>query len=291
MEIGKENNDGGFEDALNDETSRNNKTIQRSSVILTDTSNMTKKKTTKLRFEERMIKYFFHVRGYSEKIDSDNKNFVYFTNGKSNIRININFNCIFCGYKFDEYFENTSVISKGSFPSDVTGFNASEEYYKKRDYKGSECFRQAFLCEDKLVTISLILKRTGAVPGWCCLSPKFSMYIEVSYFDINNNESLRGLNTEAILETISTTKSYLAKEAIPDYTETISVVDEVIGEKLPDCDDLFLRTKAHLYQSEIQDGLSKAFKKVEHYLGTKLEKKEKLRFTKRLIPQRNTKNK
>lgn len=282
----------GFEDALNDKISRNNRMQQRSSVISTDTTNMDKKKNFKIDCEksnEFIIKCFQDVRGYSEEIDSDNKNFVYYSNGKSTLRINTNFDCICMGYRFDEYFENTDVISKGSFPSKSSGisyFYIDREYYKRDDYKGSEYFRQAFLFNDKLATISLKLKKVDEIQGWGCYHPKFSIYIEVSYFDVNNNESLKGLNTEAKLDIISITNSFISRDAIPDYTEIIPVVDKVIGSSI-DSDGPFFRDRAHLYQDEIQKSLSHGFKKIEHYLGTNLEKKEKLDFIKKLIPQKN----
>lgn len=206
----------GFEDALSDKMSRNNRTQQRSSVISTDTSNMDKRKSFKIHrenSEQFVMKYFFNVRGYLEEVASDNENFVYFSNGKSTIRINTNYSCMCSGYSFDEYFENTDIMGKGSFPSNSSGIGpyVDRRYFKKDDYKGSEYFRQAFLYNDKLATISLILKKVDEVPGWCCVYPKFSMYIEVSYFDINNNESLKGLNTKAKLDIISVTNSFFSK--------------------------------------------------------------------------------
>lgn len=285
----------GFDDALVDKISRNNRTLQRSSVISTDTSKMDKRKSFKIHCKNSkqfVMKIFFNVRCYSEEVESDNENFVYFSNGKSTIRINTNYCCMCNGYRFDEFFENTDIMSKGSFPTTSSGIHPfiDRRYFKKDDYKGSEYFKQAFLCNDKLATISLILKKIDEVPGWCCTYPIFSMYIELSYFDINNNESLKGLNTKAKLEFISLTGSFLTSEAIPDYSETIPVVDRAIG-LLNHSDSSFFSDNGKQYQCEIRKGLFKALRKVEKYLGTSLEKRAKLGFVKKLIPSRNTENK
>ena len=285
----------GFEDALDDKLLKNQRKSQRSSVISTDTSKMDKRKSFKIHCENSkqfVMKFFFNVRCYSEEVESDNENFVYFSNGKSTIRINTNYHCMCNGYKFDEFFENTDIMSKGTFPSTSSGVHPfiDRRYFIKDDYKGSEYFRQAFLNKDKLATISLILKKTAEHPGWCCSYPEFTMYIELSYFDINNNKSLKGLNTNAKLEFISLTDSFLTRDAIPDYSEIIPVVDKVVGLS-GQSDSSYFSDYGQQYQSQIEKGLSKALRKVEHYLGTSLEKKEKLGFVKKLIPPRNQGNK
>ena len=291
----------GFEYALDDKLSRNQRKPQRSSVISTDTSNMKKREHFKIDKRELFkidwkedkqftIDTLFNVRGYSEEVESDNENFVYFSNGKSTIRINTNYG--FDGYEFDEFFENEDIMSKGCFPSTNSSIYPFDDirYFMRDDYKGSEYFRQAFLYNDKLATISLILKKTAEHPGWCCTFPEFTMYIELSYFDINENKTLQGLNTNAILKWISLQDSFLTRDAIPDYSEIIPVVDKVCG-RSGDSDSSYFSRYGKNHQCYIEKGLSKALKKIEHYLGTSLEKKEKLCFVKRLIPTKNKGNK
>lgn len=176
----------GFEDALADKISRNNESIQRSSVISTDRGNLVKKKNGKTHYENFdnfFIKWFLNVRDYSKEVDSDDEKLVYFSNDKSIIRINTNFDCRCNGYKFDEYFENTEVMSKGCFPTKSSGisyldFNNLNDrrnyyYFRNPNYNGSEYFRQTFLYENKLATISLIVKKVAEHPGWCCTYPEF----------------------------------------------------------------------------------------------------------------------
>ena len=272
----------GFEYALDDKLSRNQTKPQRSSVISTDTSNMNKRENFKIdkrelfKIDWKEDKQFtldtlFNVRGYSEEVESDNENFVYFSNGKSTIRINTNYG--FHGYEFDEFFENEDIMSEGCFPSTNSNIYPFDDirYFMRDGYKGSEYFRQAFLYNDKLATISLILKKTAEHPGWCCTFPEFTMYIELSYFDINENKTLQGLNTSAILKWISLQDSFLTRDAIPDYSEIIPVVDKVCG-RSGDSDSSYFSRYGKKHQCYIEKGLSKALKKIEHYLGTSLEK-------------------
>jgi len=293
----------GFEYALDDKLTRSQRKTQRSSVISTDTSKMDKRERFKIdkielfkidwkEDNQFIIDFLFNVRGYSEEVESDNENFVYFSNGKSTIRINTNYRSMCPGYKFDEFFENEDIMSKGCFPSTNSGVYTFEDirYFMRDDYKGSEYFRQAFLYNDKLATIALILKKTAEHPGWCCTFPEFTMYIELSYFDINENKSLKGFNTNATLEWISLTDSFLIRDAIPDYSEIIPVADKTCG-RSGDSDSSYFSRYGKNHQCYIEKGLSKALKKVERYLGTSLEKKEKLGFVKRLIPTKNKGNK
>ena len=293
----------GFEDALADKISRNNQSIQRSSVISTDRSNLVKKtkaKTHYENFDNFFIKWFLNVRDYSKKVDSDDENIVYFSNDKSIIRINTNFDCRCNGYKFDEYFEDPEVMSKGCFPTKSSGisyldFNNLNDrhnyyYFRNPNYNGSEYFRQTFLYENKLATISLIVKKVAEHPGWCCTYPEFSISIVVKYYDLDNNISLKGFKTDVMLEFMSLTGSFLSLNETPNSADIISVVSSVCDE-YEHFDSEFVSKRIEEYQEPIQKGFANAYRKVEKYLGVNLEKKEKLGTVKKLILSRNTENK
>ena len=257
------------------------------SVISTDKSFMSTRKKhchSRIVLDDFIIQFFLKIRNYSEKVDGNNKNFMYYSNGKSILEINPMFNCICNGYRFDEYFENKDIKSKGSFPSNGSGMSPyiDREYYKRSDYNGSEYFKQAFLYEDKLAVVSLKLKKVDEISGWCCYYPKFSMFMEISYFDINNNDSLKGLNNDAKLDIISCTNSFLAKTAVADKTEFINIKDNLVGEIIHS-DSTFFCDLGEKDSHLMCESLSKSFDKVEKYLGVSLELQEKNSILKRLF--------
>ena len=193
-----------FEEALNDKLTGNQRKPQRSSVISTDRDNIVKKGKEKNQFEifnNIINKQFLNIRNYSKKVNSDDEKLVYFSNDKSIIRINATFDCGCNGYKFDEYFENPEVMSKGCFTSKSSGisyldFNNLNDkrnyyYFRNPNYNGSEYFRQTFLYGNKLAIISFIVKKVAEHPGWCCTYPEFSISLVVKYYNLDNNISLK----------------------------------------------------------------------------------------------------
>lgn len=102
--------------------------------------------------------------------------------------------------------------------------------------------------------------------------------------------SLKVFKTDVMLEFMSSVGSFLSSEEIPNATDIISIVSSVCDE-YEHFDSGFVCKRIEEYQDSIQKGFSKAYRKVEKYLGINLENKEKLGFVKKLIPLRNSDNK
>ena len=104
----------------------------------------------------------------------------------------------------------------------------------------------------------------------------------INYFDINNNDSLKGLNNDAKLDIISCTNSFLTKTAVADKTEFINIKDNLVGEIIHS-DSTFFCDLCEKDSHLICESLSKSFDKVEKYLGVSLELQEKNSILKRLF--------
>lgn len=246
---------------------------------------------------EPMIKIFLSHKGYSKMTDNEENNWISFDNGKTSIEIFAGYRDYFpCKYEFVEHYENEDIVSKGCFPIKSSGINHRQFddygdsrnyfYFLEPNYNGSEYFKQAFMYDNKLATISLIVKKIAEHPSWCCTYPEFSVSIVVGYYDLDNNVSLKAYRNDAMLtEDISSVGSILSSKAIPNSTDTISVIPSVYGGGHWDAS--FFSSRIKEFQEPIQKGLSKAYKKVERYFGTKLEPKEKLGFVKKIIPTKS----
>lgn len=255
---------------------------ERSSIIYTDRTTLTKKEKQRGQFpHDLMIKSVLNARNYSEKLIISDPDTEYFSNGKSTINIE---NGIRCFYKFEEFFENKDVQSKGFFLSEdlgVTSMSGDMYHIMDEDYKGSEYYRQVFLHNNQAVTISFIVKKTHYKRGWECFYPVYTLSLEITNYDLENNAFAKTYPNQ--IDDIAKPDSYLAKTCPCDYKHTIEITNDAYGNVNEVWDSSFYKGSAIGYQQQIESSLKEAYKLVEKLLDIKLEKKETL--LKRLFHQ------
>lgn len=265
-----------FKKALKDVTKRHNERINnRSTVIQTDRSSLKPKERQRENFPNiLMINSLLNARNYTEKINTSDINSEYFSNGKSTINIE---NGIRTFYKFEEYLENEDIKSKGIFLSECVGPNSlMSPNYHRGNYNGTEYFRQAFMYNNKVVTISFIIKKDHYRAGWACYYPIYKLLFEITYYDLELNDFIKQTPYTYTIDDFVKTSSDIEKTVPSDYKEIIEISNNAWGNTNEEWDSSFYEGRAKNYQKQIEESLLEAYKKAESLLGIKFEKKDSL---------------
>ena len=265
-----------FEKALQDITKRHNERITNpSSTIYTDKKTLQQKERLRGDFPNiLMINSLLHARNYTEKINTSDVNTEYFTNGKSTINIE---NGIRTFYKFEEFLQNEEIQSKGIFLSECHGPNSlMSSNYHTTNYNGTEYFRQAFMNNNKVVTISFVITKDHYAPGWACYYPVYKLSFDITYYDLEMNDFLKNSIYKYTIDDFIKPSSDIELTVPSDYKEIIEISNDAWGNTNEEWDSSFYEGRAKNYQKQIEQSLLEAYKKAEDLLDIKFEKKNSL---------------
>lgn len=226
--------------------------------------------------KELMTKCILSARNYSKRENTKNEGKLVLNNGKSTIEIDEKASMsIYSRYNFVEYFENNDIESKGYYLPCYIGRGEldNKDYYMRKNYNGTEYYRQAFSYKDKHATISFVIKKEKSLNGLWTNYSIFSVSLIISYYDNFNNEFINGkINVDELLDPYSRILNYI----YPDETDTIRIIPDAYTDSYSTTDSKFYTKYAGDYKREITDTLIYAYDQIEKYLGTKLETKDTL---------------
>lgn len=225
--------------------------------------------------KELMMKCVLSIRNYNKRGITEHKEKLVLTNGKSTIEITPKTSGIYSRYNFVEYFENKNVESKGFYLPEYLGESLLDEenYHMRKNYNGTEYYRQAFSYNNRQAIISFIIKKECNLHGLWTQYSIFSISLIISYYDSFNNEFIREkIDVDDLTDPYSKILNYI----YPDKTETIQIIPDAYTDDHSTTDSRFYTKYAKEFKTEIRDALIYAYDQVEKYLGTKLETKDTL---------------